>query len=368
MNLIVTTNWDNAFIEGLDNLPVEWICGRFPKDLIGSEMDPDDSPPINKVRLKEHIAYIHRRKLKFNYLIDSHCLDNREYDREWVDQMLKFIQELVDCGVDGVTVFIPYLVEIIRKNFPRLKLGYGTLSFIRNVNTAKYFNKSFKVDWINLHPETNRDFKLLKAIHKSVNCELRLIANMGCLSRCPFMHDHCSYLSHKSAQGSISTELYQGYFHLLCNQIFLKNPEEIIKADFIRPEDLMIYEKLGFNNFIIQNNTNTTKDLLFLITAYVERKYDGDLIALLSVMGKKIGRISMGNRDNKGYPMVENKQLNDFLLFFQKQKVECYKQSCHDCGYCKKIAKKAVRFHDKSAKNKLIKKLKESIAKVEMVY
>jgi len=362
MNFNVTTNWEDDFIDELAGLPVEWVSGRFPQDLTGAESDPEDSLPLTKDKFKKHVAYINSKGLQFNYLMDSHCLNNREYDRKWVNELVKFIQWLVEAQVKGVTVFIPYLVEIIKHKFPQLKVGYGTTSYIRNVTTAKYFSNVLGVDWICLHPEANRDFKLLKAIKKAIKCDLYLTANSGCLNRCPFMHDHCSFLSHCSAKGDCSTELYHGYFHLLCQEIFLKNPHEIIKADFIRPEDTKIYETIGYENFIIKNNSQKTKNILPIIRAYTKRKYKGNLLEILTLMGKKMFQFS-GKVKTKETVYLDNQKLNNFLEFFVNTEIECYKHLCTECRYCMKIAKNALCIPQDV--NKILKKTAKDIHGIE---
>jgi len=58
-------------------------------------------------------------------------------------------------------------------------------------------------------------------------------------------------------------------------------PVNYVRANWIRPEDLGLYEKLGFHNFKIVERNTPTPILLERVRAYAARRYDGNLLDLV---------------------------------------------------------------------------------------
>lgn len=363
MQLIVMTNWDEGFLDGLDSKVVKWVSGRLPRDSVGgSSVLPENMiKKINKRGVEKYIKQIHSRKFKFNYLLDGHCTSNKEYSWYGANKMLETIKWISDSGADGVTVVLPHLVQIIKKDYPHLKVGFGGSRIIWELTRVKYYD-SAGVSWIILHASSHRSFRLLKALRNAVKCELWLVANTGCLLSCNFGYDHDNFVSH--ASNYTAPFAYTDYFNLNCNKMMLERTEELIKCPWIRPEDLSIYESLGYDKFIIQSNTPKTEDLVNIITAYKNRQYNGNLLDILSAMGKKICQGRNGSPEN-GAPFVDNRRLDNVIDFFVGKEEECFMKLCKECRYCRDIADKAVIFSHSKRGKALLKKYARAIEKIE---
>ncbi|MFH1414143.1 MAG: hypothetical protein ABIG56_04790 [Candidatus Omnitrophota bacterium] len=363
MHLLVTTNWDDKLLEGLDPKVVKWISGRLPRDAVGgNSITPENMVKrISKKGVEKYIKKIHKKNMKFNYLLDGHCTGNKEYGWYGADKILQMVKWISDSGADGVTVVLPHLVQLIKKDYPHLKVGFGSVRGLWELTRIKYYDKE-GVDWTMLHAPAIRNFRLLRVIRNAVKCDLWLVANSACLLYCNFGYDHDNYISH--ATNYTAQFSFTDYFHLNCYKTMLEKPEELIKSPWIRPEDLSAYEKIGYDKFFILPNSADTKSLLQAINAYKDRHYEGNLLDLLSASGKKICQ-DKGGGFAKGAPRISNERLEGMIEFFASKREDCRGLLCSECGYCLDLAKKCVTWPDSKARKQLLKKYRERIERIE---
>ena len=110
------------------------------------------------------------------------------------------------------------------------------------------------------------------------------------------------------------------------------SPRNIIKLNFIRPEDLHYYYESGIKHFKIQGRHITDNDkLIRTIKYYFDEKYDGDLMELITIFTPY----------NAFQPQVDNKKLEGFVDKIYKNHSFC-RDNCDKCGYCMEYAKKSM--------------------------
>ncbi|HQP91354.1 MAG TPA: U32 family peptidase [Candidatus Omnitrophota bacterium] len=351
MKFIVFTNWDERFLEGLDPSVIEYVSGRLSSDHVGSSAFPFEvfGKRAGKKQLEKHVKKLHARKIRFNYLLDGHCTGNREYSWKGNEAIFNTIKWISDIGVDAVTVSMPHLVQVLRENFPKLNIGFGDTRVICEIAPFKYY-KQQGAKWLILNPATNRNFKLLKALASLDVSEMWLTLNSGCLFSCPFGFDHDNFLSHASnfTAGPKTTD----YFHANCFSVFLKDTRQLMRSPWIRPEDMILYENIGFKKFIIYPNSPETKIYLNIINAYKNRCFEGNFVELLSVMGRPFKAVKINNRD-----------LDEFLPGFIEKSPDCSELFCDECGYCDLWLKECLRI-DLIQKRRLIRKYERIVERM----
>ncbi len=64
------------------------------------------------------------------------------------------------------------------------------------------------------------------------------------------------------------------------------DPVNLVRSDFIRPEDLDTYRELGVQRFKIVDRSCSTEALAERVKASTNRHWDGDLLRLLGHEGK----------------------------------------------------------------------------------
>ena len=348
MKLLVPTNWDPDLILPLSRLEAEvQIYGVLPTSMIGSGGRGADNVHMAENQAEEYIERAHSAGLKFDYILNAPSMFNMEWDENTHRELLEQIRWITSMGVDSVTVSIPYLIELIKRQFPQLDVRVSTIAHVSSVARAKLF-ESLGADSITLDINVNRDFTLLKAIRSAVNCGLTVLLNNLCLYQCPYEYYHHDTLGHASQSYNPLNGYYEDYCVLRCTLDRLWDMSQAIKCRWVRPEDIHVYEEIGIDMFKTSGRSMPTERILNAATAYSSRRYQGNLYDILNVITPKVG---FGNSDLPGVQnnvigslprlYIDNQALEGFIDFFKKQ--DCL-SGCSHCDYCQRIANKVIQF------------------------
>ena len=106
-----------------------------------------------------------------------------------------------------------------------------------------------------------------------------------------------------------------------CIRLLSKHPEELFKSPFIRPEDQELYARYA-DVLKICGRTLGPDFLQNTISAYIEGRFEGNLLALLDTQDWQVDRHSIAN----------DKSPDDFF----EQLTTCG-YTCETCGYCKTL-------------------------------
>jgi collagenase-like PrtC family protease len=348
MKLLVPTNWDPDLILPLSKLEADvQLYGVLPTSMIGSGGRGPDNVCMVENQAEEYMEQAHSAGLEFDYLLNAPSMGNMEWDENTHQELLMHLDWISSIGADSVTVTIPYLVELIKRQFPHLKIRVSTIAHVGSVARAKFF-ESLGADSITLDINVNRDFALLRAIRNAVSCELTVLMNNLCLYQCPYEYYHHDGLGHASQSYNPLTGYYVDYCVLRCTLDRLCDISQIIKCRWVRPEDIHIYEEIGIDMFKISGRSMPTEQILHTATAYSSRHYQGDLYDILNVITPKIGfgnSALSGVQNNVIMPppkfRIDNQALEGFMDFFGKQ--NCL-SGCNQCNYCQRIASKVIQF------------------------
>ena len=193
MKLMLPTNWDPELIAQIAPFKPDYIYGSLPSEatlrssLMLSSASEDD--------IALHVSQAAQHGIRLVYVMNATCLGNKEFSDEGRGQMLQRLQWLVDIGAAAVVTANPFVMELVRENFPDLELHISVLASVNDARKAKYFD-DLGATVIHLDPQVNRDFRRLKAIRKAVGCRLSLVVNEGCLLSCPIRGYHSNMISH----------------------------------------------------------------------------------------------------------------------------------------------------------------------------
>jgi collagenase-like PrtC family protease len=361
MNFELACNWDPALLTGLEGFRNVELFGGIPGSLIAGGRASFVAPEVTEADAEKYITAARKAGHSFNFLLNASCLDNREYRKDEFEKILSHIEWVQATTTDWVTVTIPYLLQIIKRHCPALKTAVSSWARVESVRKAQYWEE-MGADAIVLSEEINRDFKTLEAIRKAVKCKLILIANPGCLYGCPRSFYHANVMTHGSQGGHSSEGFLVDHCYFSCTKDKIKNPAELIKIRWIRPEDTEDYEMAGIDCLKIIDRYKTTETLLSYLKAYTGGRFEGNLVELLNLPRKKAflpANVKYLLRDEyintsklmefadiTDYPVTEGLVLNssrvpaNFLSFFKTK--DCAVSDCEECGYCALIAKRAL--------------------------
>lgn len=344
----VATNWDFNLIDELAKYPVTDLYGVADHTIVGGGRPSFLLENISEEKIAEYISRVHKNKMEFSYLLNAPCMNNMEYDPHYHKELLNYIQWISDIGTDNVIVTIPFLIQLIKEQFPKLKIRVSTIAHVNSVNRAKFY-EMLGADEITPDVMINRDFKTLENIQKAIKCKIVLLLTDGCLYQCPFRYYHYNILGHASQTHQQFNRNYIDTCILNCSVIKFSNPTEVIKARWIRPEDLSHYEAIGINKFKIAGRRMSTEWIIRSVKAFSSRKYEGNLIDIIQGFSMSFGSLEQKDpnlklsetigKETKSKLFIDNTKLNGFIEFFKTQ--NCIAM-CDDCSYCREWAKKAV--------------------------
>ncbi|MBU2699291.1 collagenase-like PrtC family protease [Sporomusaceae bacterium BoRhaA] len=393
MKYTLATNFDTNLIEGIKSIDkdnsIKSVYGKLKSDIVGGGRSAMLLPELSMNDLENYIQLCHQNNLKFNYLLNPVCMGNKEFVKDSHNQIISLIDSLVTSGIDAVTINSPYLCEVIKKQFPKLKVSIGAGGYITEMQHVKFWEE-LGADELTLQHNVNRNFNMLENMlnyTKKSGISLRLIANNVCLHGCPYRIAHGTGQSHASKQNESSQKFHLDYHIIKCTLDKIKNPAELIAAEWIRPEDVKYYEQLcektgNYNLFIkLVDRTKTTDFLLRVISAYLSQSYAGSLLDLLlwpslkefaqvnKAMGEAVATLDAQSMENLGRYFgvfkllpdvyVDNKKLDGFIEKFIS-KYDCCDKVCDQavvpnhqntadndpskCSYCRNWAEKAISF------------------------
>ncbi|OHB54369.1 MAG: peptidase U32 [Planctomycetes bacterium GWF2_50_10] len=370
MRLSVAANYDQSITSELAKYPVEEVFGKLPGDFAGGGRPAYISTPITKAGLETYIKTLHQNGIKFNYLLNSSCMANREWTRAWQKDLMRMLDWLTEIGVNRLTVSTPYLLETIKARRSNFYVRVGIFAQVDTPARARFW-ENLGADAITLESfSINRDFELLEQIRRAVKCDLQLIANHICLWNCPMQCYHQNGIAHSSHS---SGGLFIDYCLFNCALARISDETQLIKSRWIRPEDTSRYEKVGYTNFKILERGMPSTQLLKRVEAYSIGRYDGNLAQLLCYYGfkeethkprlwamrnffkpwhiktkhlgcfLKTARLQgMGFKQQNQPIFIDSAKIPaDFLDIFQKR--SCIGLDCSKCGHCAAIARDAVR-------------------------
>jgi collagenase-like PrtC family protease len=382
VRLSVACNFDEALIDGLRGYPVHEVYGKVSADYAGGGRPSFYLPKVDRPMVERFVAKVHAGGMQFNYLMNASCMGNREYTREGQREIRKTLDWVAEMGADTVTVGQIYLLQMIKRCYPKLKVRVSSHRFTDSVRKARFW-EDHGADCIVLNEVAfAREFGALRAIREAVRCDLSLIVNNSCRQDCAIAGTHATSLSHGSqVEKGKSAPLPLDYHMLFCLDYRLREPVNYVRANWIRPEDLHHYEAMGFDNFKIVERNTPTPELLRRVHAYANRRYDGNFLDLVlpfqyplasyttraareaygirrvakyffrprQVNLSKVVKLDrLGRRMALLYPrqgnsglFLDNRKMDGFIDRFLKK--SCIDVDCDACRYCHEWTGKALK-------------------------
>ncbi|MFA6283429.1 MAG: hypothetical protein WCT30_06525 [Desulfurivibrionaceae bacterium] len=183
---------------------------------------------------------------------------------------------------------------------------------------------------INLDRSLNRNLPELATISQQCRrhypgIKLTLLANEGCLDRCPFKLAHDAQIAFANT-GLIANETHTTNQELGCIRELGAHPAKLFKSPFIRPEDLQQYEGM-VEAIKLCGRTLGPAFLQRVVQAYVDRRYAGNLLDLMDTMEWLVKRLHVANEELPG----------DFL-----DRLAGCDKNCRACAYCRELLDKVA--------------------------
>jgi len=301
IKICVPSRFEHELLDGLERLQLQTgriheVYGSAARSVIGSGrparrlVQQGGSPTFDDVRHFTERA--HELGIRVNYLLNAACLNMTEYTLAGRQEIIEYVGEVADTGIDMVTIAVPYLIELVRAEFPELPVSVSVICEVDTTHGLRLF-ESYGVERVQLAEECNRDLALLDVLARSASTDLSLVVNNGCLRFCPYRAYHNTLCT----QGSQSDKPEHGYIDyplLKCSAVRAHDPVEILRSPWIRPEDLPYYQqRFGIELFKIAGRQLSLQSILTMVAAYARTSYDGNFMDLLATPAADFSRHPM---------------------------------------------------------------------------
>lgn len=285
----------------------------------------DDSETVKEV-LHDELKAVKDSGRSLDLLLNANCYGDLAMSRELEMRICAIVEELDSwgCRPEIVTAASPFIARTFKKFFPDIETRASVNMRLTTVQALRYLSPIF--DSFYIGRDVQRNLPTLKRFSEWAHAngkKIGLLANSGCLRNCPWQTYHDNLIAHSAK--AMRRMAAPGFNPHLCWTLY-ENPEnlpEILKATWIRPEDLAIYEP--YVDFVKLATRQHSRPRL-VVDAYVSRSFYGNVADLLEPgYTPALNKHGIMGLDNSAFP-------SDWAAM-----VGHCDRECSGCGYCEKV-------------------------------
>ena len=195
---------------------------------------------------RKYLKMLSDVSIPLNLLFNANCYGRDSQSRDFFNKIGDTVDYIkTTFGLNSVTTTSPLIAKFMKNNFSDVEVRASVNMEIGKVQGMKYLSEYF--DGFYMKRELNRDFELIKPLHKW--CEengkkLFMLANSGCLNFCSAHNFHDNLVAHEEEIAKMDNAYN---FNGICHE-YLKdenNYETLYEnMNFVRPEDIEKYENI----------------------------------------------------------------------------------------------------------------------------
>lgn len=319
INLSIPCHWNKEIINEFlynnkSDIKIIELYWSLTNEVIWHWRNSEKVVKINRNNAIEFLKYLKLFNIEFAYTLNTKFFGN--INSSSIKEYLNWIWN--ELKPNSITLSDHILMKYFRENFIDIKINISTIARVDTIDKINYYIKNYSPRKIIMQHDVNRDFNNLykySYVCKKKLVKIELMLNESCIRKCPWMKFH-----YNDVWKWLSDEKY----HIKCNNIKLFTPKEILKANFIRPEDIDLYYKYySIENYKITWRSKHFTWLPEVVRAYLNKNYDWNLIRLLWIDPQL---------NAESFIFVDNKSLGKFIINYPKNWIE------HDIDdYCEKF-------------------------------
>ena len=279
-------NKDLIALINKEKLPVSHIIVHVPQNPIGNSSIflPKNLPSIKE--FEEYTKMIQENGIIPIAGLDSTCQGNLEAHFQQFRATKDLIQNLKKLGYKDVLLSSPNNIGFFKENAPTMKIYLSYSQCVTSLNRGKIFFE-IGADIIILNPDILRYFNVLENFIKlknkfkgSEDIDYILPLNIGCNWGCIHWYQHHNLQSHRTIVSPVFSNQEElsdvedefDYPLLYCWKKRLEKPENLLKAGWISPSNIKLYEDLGYNTFSLYTGGFASKKIIEIIKSYTQRE------------------------------------------------------------------------------------------------
>lgn len=284
MKFIIDGDYDKELITSIyrEKLPVTHIIVHVPHNPLGNSSIflPKNLP--STYEFEEYTRAIKQKGIIPIAGLDSTCQGNLEAHIQQYKALDSLFKKLQVLGFKDILVSSPNNIGYVKQNYPSMNIYLSYSQFVTSLNRGKIFFR-LGTKFIILHPDIIRDFHALKNFIKLKDKKLNyqdvgyiLPLNLGCNWGCIHWYQHHNLQSHRTISSPILSNqenisnIENGFDYplLYCWKKRLEEPVNILKAGWITPNNIELYQKLGYDNFLLFTAGFSTEKIIGVIESY----------------------------------------------------------------------------------------------------
>lgn len=304
-------------------------------------------PEVDMKQLEKYVDASLKNGILFNYTINAACFGNLEFSDQGIKEIKHLLTDLKNIGVNDLTLTTPGIMELVKHLAPDMRIKASAICQIDSVEKLKHYLK-LGIERFVVEPSIIRNFTVLKDMAQLAPEKMEIIINDKCMRDCPFRIFHYNQTAHDN------NEAAESYYFMKCGAEKSQNLMKYLNLNWIRPEDLKLYQSMGITHLKVEGREFVKSgNLKKLLKAYIDEEFEGNLLDLLHVFAPY---------DTKHQPYIDNKKLDGYVEGFYNDSVIC-SQRCETCSYCTRYMKQAFlacpsnadKYYD--SQNKYLEKL-----------
>lgn len=342
------TSFDPRLLDGLEALNarhadrgvrVTELFGSLDRSVVGSGRPSRSLTPIDRPAFEVHARDLIGRGFGLTYLYNGSCTGNREFSPVERARLLDELDWVRGLGTRAVVVASPYLVDLIRRRAPELRVHLSSVAFAKSSKEVAHHVRQ-GITRLVLDPDTVRDLGFIERARASwPQLELEALVNHPCIMNCPYETACYNAVSHGSSDDQAP---YASYTLLRCNQDKLRDPAEFVRGSWVRPQDTHHLERAGVTVLKLAGRGRSTAWLLRAAGAYLSREFTGDLMDLIWEAQWAAVRRTIGHEDLAPLPVAAPAAAFDGLMdTFARVRPTC-REGCGTCRICPGFARRGV--------------------------
>ena len=234
-----------------------------------------------------------------------HLTLNIVFHNEDMEEVEKFIKDVVDAGIDAFIVSDPFIISHIKTNYPNVEVHLSTQNSTSNYEAIKFFEKE-GIDRVVLARELGK--KEISEIIDKVNCDIEVFihgAMCTCFSgRCALSN----YVTNRDANRGGCAQVCRFSFDTDESKEFTMALKDMNMAEYIG--DLI---DIGVRSLKVEGRMRSLYYLATVIGTYreiIDRYYEGTLTPeIMKVLQGRLDRVA--NRETSTHYFMKEADWTD---------------------------------------------------------
>ena len=304
-----------------------WVGEPSGRPKLGFE--EEDDPDELAAALKRDLTRLRDAGIKLDLLLNANCY-GAEAMSSALEKRVGGILEKLDswgCKPETCTVASPFVARTVKALAPDVEVRASVNMRLTTLQAFRYLSPLF--DSYYLGRDVQRNLETVKRFSDWCHAngkKLCILANSGCLRNCPWQTYHDNLIAHSDE--AMKTSNVRGWNPHLCWTLYKdrKNFAEILKATWVRPEDIGRYEGLVD---VVKLATRQHANPDMVISAYERGAFEGNLLDLFE----------------PGFSPAFFPQFVDNAAFPSDwfDRTSSCPRECTQCGYCESTLAKVLK-------------------------